>query len=157
MINPKTLETRKRRITAKKRIVKAMGGKCVICGYNKCVASLCLHHRNSMSKEMEATDISIVNMLKELPKTVLVCSNCHAEIHAGIATVPDNTPCDIDYLKSLPNIVRENSSHKGIIPWNKGIHLSEEIRKRTSDGLRRMYNERRQLKNNQVQELRQTI
>lgn len=60
------------------------GGKCSICGYSKCLAALHFHHKNSKDK------INIVSRLynrksevinKEIEKCILICANCHAEIH----------------------------------------------------------------------------
>jgi len=78
-------EARKRR---KKLLVEYKGGKCSMCGYDKCVSALEFHHTNPKEK-----DISFSNgaqrklelMIKEVDKCILVCSNCHREIHAGVA------------------------------------------------------------------------
>lgn len=71
----------------KKRLVYAMGGKCCICGYNKCFGALEFHHKNKKDKEGELSHLGskrISVLLKEAKKCILVCSNCHREIHAGL-------------------------------------------------------------------------
>lgn len=65
--------------------VKYKGGKCEVCGYDKCVAALEFHHRNKMDKEFQisrCSKYSLTEQIKaELDKCQIVCSNCHKEIH----------------------------------------------------------------------------
>ena len=71
----------------KKEFVEYKGGKCQICGYNKCYKALHFHHINSSLKEFEISDKSLSSLEKaknELNKCMLVCSNCHSEIHDGL-------------------------------------------------------------------------
>lgn len=74
----------------KQQAVDYLGGKCIRCGYNKCLAALEFHHPDPKVKEQKLTYIvcrwSWERVLPELTKCVLVCSNCHREIHYG--TVP---------------------------------------------------------------------
>ena len=61
------------------------GNKCSICNYNKCPAALEFHHLDPTQKEFGISD-SRNNTLNqkvkdELDKCILVCSNCHKEIH----------------------------------------------------------------------------
>ena len=78
---------------SKDAIVEAMGGKCSICGYDKCQASLALHHIDPNEKEyslggLRATPRKWEIIVKELQKCALICSNCHGEIHQGL--ISDN-------------------------------------------------------------------
>lgn len=90
----KTAErVRRWRKRTKQKIVEAMGGKCVCCGYNKCSGALVLHHLDPSQKEMglgalRASCSSWGKIVKELRKCILVCANCHAEIHAGLTKIP---------------------------------------------------------------------
>jgi len=72
----------------KSLIVKFMGGKCVLCGYNKCMRAMHFHHLNPNEKDFNISKYkSTYNWTKveiELEKCVLVCANCHAEIHEGL-------------------------------------------------------------------------
>mgnify|MGYP003534316966 CR=1 FL=1 len=60
---------------------------CSICGYSKCIAALEFHHVNPSEKlfaiSKAHSGYSLEEILKELEKCILVCSNCHKEIHAG--------------------------------------------------------------------------
>lgn len=82
------------RKNTKLKMIQCMGGKCQICGYNKCPESMDLHHLDPSIKELsfgsimakpKAWDSKIV---PELKKCILLCANCHREYHAGYATIP---------------------------------------------------------------------
>jgi len=71
----------------KKRIeeIKLKQG-CEICGYNKCATALCFHHKPNEKKLFEISKwyTKVTNWLeiqKEIKKCLILCLNCHAEIH----------------------------------------------------------------------------
>ena len=67
--------------------IKLLGEKCSICGYNKCVDALEFHHLNPNIKEFKlgsGNTISWKEYKQEALKCILVCSNCHKEIHSKI-------------------------------------------------------------------------
>ena len=68
------------------------GGKCVFCGYDKCIQSLELHHFNSTEKDFGISDKGYTRswerVKKEIDKCILICANCHRELHAGIKQLP---------------------------------------------------------------------
>ena len=72
-----------RRRELKKLAVEYKGGKCSICGYDKCVAALEFHHINPESKLFGISTKGITRSLdlikKELDKCILLCANCHRE------------------------------------------------------------------------------
>lgn len=67
----------------KKLLVDYKGGKCEKCGYNKCIAALEFHHKDPSQKDfaLSYNSFSFDKMKKEVDKCMLVCSNCHKEIH----------------------------------------------------------------------------
>lgn len=88
---------KKWRITTKIRMVEAMGGKCSICGYHKCVEALDFHHLDPNEKDFgfgktRANPKRWSLIVEELRKCVLLCSNCHREVHYGLAFVPEDSP-----------------------------------------------------------------
>ena len=73
-----------RRFEKKKKAVEYLGGKCIKCGYNTCIAALTFHHRNPEEKEFEIGGnhcISDERIKKELDKCDLICQNCHSQLH----------------------------------------------------------------------------
>lgn len=56
---------------------------CTQCGYNKCLAALDFHHLDPATKERRVTARMWKSGLgfNEINKCILVCKNCHMEIH----------------------------------------------------------------------------
>lgn len=83
----------KRRDELKKMAVEYKGGKCEICGYDKYVGALEFHHLNPEEKEFgigaKGYTRSFEKVKNELDKCIMVCSNCHKEIHAGLINIED--------------------------------------------------------------------
>lgn len=81
----------KRRDALKIMSVQYKGGKCFFCGYDKYVGALDFHHVNPSEKEFGISsggNIKSFERLKpELDKCVLLCSNCHREVHAGLLKI----------------------------------------------------------------------
>ena len=95
MMSRRSEITKRWRERTKKRVIEAMGGKCVICGYDKCHKSLCLHHLDPSQKELSfgksfSNPTAWKTLVSELRKCVLVCANCHGEIHYGTTDIPDD-------------------------------------------------------------------
>lgn len=76
----------------KAEIVNIMGGQCKLCGYNKNYAALEFHHIDPSEKDatpkslMRNKDIDVI--MDEIKKCILVCKNCHTEIHHPILEAP---------------------------------------------------------------------
>ena len=75
---------RNRILRVKTKLVKLKGGKCVICGYNKCIKALEFHHIDPQQKRFEISpclgNTSLAVLIEEINKCMLVCSNCHREL-----------------------------------------------------------------------------
>lgn len=81
----------RRRKKIKEMAVQRKGGCCVICKYDKCNSALEFHH---LDPAIKSFNISLKGYVKswevvkaEVDKCILVCRNCHAEIHAGLVDV----------------------------------------------------------------------
>jgi transposase len=90
--------TVRRRHLLKRILVDEAGGQCVLCGYSRCDRALEFHHLDPRTKEFElgyrGLTRSLAALRAEAGKCVLLCSNCHAEVEAGIASVPVNSVPD---------------------------------------------------------------
>jgi hypothetical protein len=72
------------RVTRKYGLIKKAGGKCVVCGYKKNISSLAFHHVKEKATRLSGTyliTLSARGAEEEASKCVLVCHNCHGEIH----------------------------------------------------------------------------
>ena len=73
----------------KGRAVEYMGGECLICGYNRCLRALSFHHLDPRKKDfrISARCASWESIVQELNKCILLCSNCHMEVHDGFLVI----------------------------------------------------------------------
>lgn len=75
-----------RGIARKLKLIAEYGSKCSKCGYNKNMAALAFHHTNPSDKVFKMDIKTISNRswkkcLAESKKCILVCHNCHMELH----------------------------------------------------------------------------
>jgi hypothetical protein len=73
------------------------GGRCQVCGYDKCPRSLCFHHSDADSKRFNFAGSHLrsrKSLWAELDKCVLLCMNCHNELHAGLIDMPRGAGAD---------------------------------------------------------------
>lgn len=84
----RVISTQKRRNNIKNMAIEYKGGKCQICGYDKCNAALDFHHLDPTKKDFAIGSKGYTRAWKsvqaELDKCILVCANCHREIHNGL-------------------------------------------------------------------------
>lgn len=83
------------RTRLKERLVYVAGGKCQCCGYNKCISALEFHHINPSEKDFtigQNTNKAWDLVKKEIKKCLLVCANCHREIHANVLDISNLKP-----------------------------------------------------------------
>lgn len=70
-------------------MVHYMGGRCIKCGYNKSLRALHFHHLRDkqytpstlIQKCGSSPDFDIHKLISEIDKCILLCANCHAEVH----------------------------------------------------------------------------
>ena len=83
--NYKHVKTHRQKI--KEKAIGYKGGKCERCGYNRCIRALDFHHLDPNKKDFTIGNYKILSWDKiksELEKCILICSNCHREIHDEI-------------------------------------------------------------------------
>ena len=83
---------RRRRKKIRKMAVAYKGGKCQICGYEPCFEALEFHHlfngdkKFGISQKGHTRSWRIVQT--KLDKCIMLCANCHHEVHAGLLQLP---------------------------------------------------------------------
>lgn len=95
------------RNVTKQRMVDSMGGGCACCGYNRCNNALEFHHLNPADKLFELKTAlerpkAWSTIVSELRKCVLLCANCHREVHQNFLAVEILQYFDEDYAVYLP-------------------------------------------------------
>ena len=82
----------KRRKKLKLMAIELKGGKCQVCEYSRCVSALDFHHIDEKTKSFDLSTGGLTRSWEkikaELQKCILLCSNCHREIHAGLIELP---------------------------------------------------------------------
>ncbi len=85
-----TVKKRRKKLREMARASK--GNKCILCGYDKCKRALSFHHIDPSNKEFDLSTKGLTRswerIEKEIKKCVLVCANCHMELHEGITQLP---------------------------------------------------------------------
>ena len=78
----------KRRKKLREMAIQYKGGKCIFCGYDKCIDALEFHHLDPKKKDFGISKDGLTRSWektkKEIDKCILICTNCHRELHAGI-------------------------------------------------------------------------
>jgi len=85
-----TAKQKARRISLKQKCIDYLGGECQrqSCKYKNCRQALVFHHINPEDKKFsisQAYKYDWLTIRAELDKCLLLCSNCHAEMHEFLA------------------------------------------------------------------------
>jgi hypothetical protein len=84
------VKRRRRKLREMARSLK--GDKCAICGYNKCARVLSFHHIDPSKKDFSLSEKGLTRswekIKEEIKKCVLLCANCHLEVHDGVTRLP---------------------------------------------------------------------
>jgi hypothetical protein len=119
-MSKKSEHVKKWRRSTKSRIIESMGGGCVCCGYNRCQSALALHHLDPSQKDfgLGAIRASIKGwktIVEEIKKCVLVCHNCHCEIHEGLKSVPENHNTFDPRFEDYKSLLKKSSSKENFV------------------------------------------
>jgi len=87
----------------KYELVQAIGGKCQICGYNRLIRNLAFHHLHAKEFDISsrAFQFSPEKILNEVKKCVLVCHNCHGEIHDHLISNEQVKTAHLELLEKI--------------------------------------------------------
>lgn len=150
----KNLTQTEKQYAIKKLLIKIKGGKCSICGYNKNITSLCFHHLDPKNKDFSIQFRGLYSIeyfkkvLIELEKCILVCHNCHNELHHPRGNLESILDINEDYLKprhrqaqcidcgkEVRNIYKSircvdcNNKNREKADWPDFLELLEEVEK----------------------------
>jgi len=119
---------KKWRQNTKIRMVESMGGKCQICGYDKCYEAMEFHHINPKEKDfglgaIRGNPVSWIKIVEELKKCILLCNRCHSEVHYGITILPkEYAKFNIEYENYLEKQKEANFDNCPVCGNKKNIH-----------------------------------
>jgi hypothetical protein len=112
----------------KQRIIDVMGGKCALCGYDRCNEALDLHHLNPDEKDFDVSARPCVSWEKtsaEIKKCILLCANCHREVHNGMVTKELHSSFNQDVCDRITAEV--NAIKYGNCEQNRCCHCGKEV------------------------------
>lgn len=123
---------RKRRKKVRQMAVAYKGGRCERCGYDRCTDALEFHHKNRSQKDFGISEKgytrSWARVRNELDKCVLICANCHRELHTQLAALAGNGQVIQRVNSGNPREIAEASISRGnpepsppVIPAEAGI------------------------------------
>jgi len=85
----------KRRQRIRQMAIDYLGGRCSVCGYDRCIEALEFHHLNASEKDFGISSKGYTRswevVKQELDKCVILCANCHREVHADMLQLPQET------------------------------------------------------------------
>ena len=136
-MNPNVYEKQKmRHVSRKQELINLMGGKCTMCGYNKNYAALDFHHVHPEEKSFpldarHLSNCSVKSLIEEANKCILLCANCHRELHN-----PEFEKDNIEIMKTKTNSLLVKKKKQSICPvcgksfdaWKGKIFCSKECR-----------------------------
>lgn len=73
------------------KIKQSRGGKCQRCGYDTCIKALEFHHLDPSQKDFTISNdhFKLKDAIAESKKCILICANCHRELHENIWDVTE--------------------------------------------------------------------
>lgn len=112
----------------KLKMIEYKGNKCERCGYDKNITALEFHHLDPSTKKFTISDThrNWEELKKELDKCILLCANCHREIHNPHAT-PENLEKLIKEHEFKVEIKKQNTKK------NKYKFTLEEVNKKREE------------------------
>ena len=121
-LNNRAIRNKQIRINRKEFLLKVWDNKCSICGYDKSQNSLHFHHMGDKLFSLSGNNLhrKLKDVIEEAQKCILVCGNCHCEIHDGTLKI-NVKPKDFNF--ELPDNINDR------LP----IELSDEILKREKE------------------------
>lgn len=89
----------------RRELIEHLGPGCMVCKYSRCLRNLTFHHMVEETKEFGLCEREFSMkwdvLLHEAKKCVVLCHNCHGEVHEGLIQVNDEHMRVLDLLKSF--------------------------------------------------------
>ena len=113
----------------KERATYVLGGCCQICGYDKCIQALDFHHVNPEEKDKDFntnTNRSWQATRDEIQKCILLCANCHREVHAGLIELESLKPSFSEKrAQEIDELVEQVKTHQIIYCKDCGKEITK--------------------------------
>jgi hypothetical protein len=91
-------------------LVLPASSQCQTCGYKAWPGNLTFHHKEPSAKKFNISaqlfEMTLAQLVREASKCVLMCHNCHGEVHAGLRNVEDVPLLDYSEFKIPPDVLK---------------------------------------------------
>jgi len=77
-------------VSGKLKDIKLRSG-CMVCGYNKTSRALSFHHLKDKKIRLSGSRGSKKDIFEEVKKCIILCCNCHMELHEGLIDLDNIT------------------------------------------------------------------
>lgn len=132
------VDTSNYRRRRKENLIRVCGNQCNICGYHKTNSALEFHHIKPQEKEYSISSSGTCHDLEkdlaEVQKCILVCANCHREIHDGFYSENELHQCKI-YDKNIAEQLRQEKTQLQTKTTYFCNECGKEITRYSSSGL----------------------
>ena len=131
--NGSSNRNRSLRLARKMFILKPANYSCQICKYDKYWGNLALHHRDPREKDINISDaksIKLEILIKETKKCVVLCHNCHGEVHMGMQDIDNIPKLSYEKIPVSPKKWLDRQIENGKLP----IHMEKLISKMAQKG-----------------------
>lgn len=103
------------RIARKLTLQTLLGARCQLCGYDRCRRTLHFHHVDPAEKgfdlKITSFQMQLGTLLAEARKCILICANCHGELHDGLV--------DVERIAPLAAYVRNTIDGVAATSWRE--------------------------------------
>ena len=132
-----TESVQKRRDNLKIMAIEYKGDKCEICGYCKYIGALEFHHLNPAEKDFSISASgktrSFELVKKELDKCILLCANCHREIHENPSipannNIMGNKICELKNCSFLQTCMKVHKDYNSCTNFTNKVVSNEEYK-----------------------------
>lgn len=109
--------TTKSRKQTREDILYIHGCKCNICGYNRYSGALEFHHLDINEKDLGLSARDCGNFekaLEESKKCILLCSNCHKEVHANLISTEIKSSFSLEKEKEIRSLREERQKQNNL-------------------------------------------
>lgn len=105
------------RVAKKLFLLKPSSYSCQNCGYAKCWSNLALHHKNPQEKDINFNrSLPLGSLVEEAMKCVVLCHNCHGEVHNGLLVVDELPNLTYGEIPSSPKKWLDKQIKNALLP-----------------------------------------
>ncbi len=108
------------KLLKRRQVLKLVNDECMICKYDKCVKNLSFHHIDPKTKRFNLSSREFNKpldvLLNEIHKCIIVCQNCHGEIHDDLVNYEKIWQAHVRFIKLLEQLPKPKPNGLSFTP-----------------------------------------